>query len=348
MKMERTTAGFGLLAALAVTLVPGSTQAETTTVFLQYDEQELVAGDEDNAATGQSWTLQWFEIDSVTIPAVQWERGQSRDRLTAAVQQILAVQWEGIDIEFVTERPDHDDYRMVTMGGYGGSIDLPFAGGWGTLDCYDENKTSIAFVFSEQLRGIDGLLSADMLAHVISQEVAHTVGLEHLADEQQFIMYPATSNATGHYFSTECEEITGAIMDPRHPEYCLDHPGCEEGYQNDMAHLLAFLGPAVPGGDDTGGSEGGSESGDGGSMGQTTSTGGDSDDGGNTGEPGLTGTTEAEATTGSGDGPQHESSGSGGQQGSEEGCSCRSGLPSGSALAWGLFPVMFGLARRRR
>ncbi|MEM7153141.1 MAG: MYXO-CTERM sorting domain-containing protein [Myxococcota bacterium] len=337
-------AGLPVVAAALCLVAEPSARADNT-IFLQFDEQQLVAGDEDHAPSGTSWTLQWFDEQSATIPAFDPEGTEDPELLIAAVLQLLDAQWEGIDVQFVTERPTEGDYRMVTMGGWGGVLGLPGAGGWGTLDCYDDNKTSIAFVFSEALRDFDGNHVADTLAQVISQEVAHTVGLEHLGDNSQFIMYPSTSNQTGHFFSETCEAITGAITDPEHPEYCAQHPGCEPGYQNDIAHLLEFLGPAEPpmggteGGDDSGtGSEGGDETGmgsdDGGSVGETTTDMPDSS------------TTAPSATDGTGD-----VGATGGDEamndGEPEGCGCTTDATPRGAVLWGLPLLALGLRRRR-
>lgn len=257
MPFVRHLAPFAILA-----LGSGSAHAAPTTIFLQYEEQRLVAGEADDAPNDVSATLEWFGVDEVTMPALTTEGGQDRAQLIAAVQQMVETQWEAVDVEFVTQRPTSGDFLMVTMGGRGDVVNLGYAGGWGIVDCYDENETAVAFVFSDNLRDEDGTLSASKLAMVVSQEAAHTVGLEHLGGSEEFIMYPRSNTASQHVFSDTCEEIADPIMDPEHPEYCLDHPGCEVGFQNDLAHLIEYLGPAGPGGMDSDGTDGGDTQGD--------------------------------------------------------------------------------------
>lgn len=347
------------LFALAFT---STAKADTTTVFLQYEEQRLVAGDLDDAPNDISWTLDWFGLEEVTLPALTVEGGQDRDQLIAAIQQIVEFQWEAVDVEFVTQRPQSGDFLMVTMGGRGGDVNLGGAGGWGIVDCYDENKTGVAFVFSDSLREDDGSLSASKLAMVVSQEVAHTVGLEHLGDSESFIMYPRTSSGVMHTFSETCEAIVDPIEDPEHPEYCLDHPGCEEGFQNDLAHLIEYLGPAVPdgvdtegtetdgdsdgggtgGGDsdgDTGGTDGQTGGTDGGTSGESTSGGGDSD-GATSGSEGGTSGSDGDSGESDGDDPLPE-------DGDDSGCECRA-TPGQGRLAWAIPLLLIAGARRRR
>lgn len=323
----------------------------TEKIFLQFEEQHLVAGDVEDAPNGVSWTLSWFGVDEVTMPALETVPGQDRDQLIAAIVQTVEGQWEGVDVEFVTERPASGDFIMVTMGGSGDLINLGYAGGWGIVDCYDENKTPVAFVFSERLANDEGLHDVNKLAMVVSQEAAHTVGLEHLGGDESFIMYPSSSGGIEHHFSTQCEDITNPIEDPDHPEYCLDHPGCPMGEQNDIAHLVEYIGPAVPDGDpgddtDTGDDGGttdggdptGTDDGDG-----TTEGGGDgggSDDGdGEDPEPDDGGTDDDSEGSGGGDADEGETV-------ATRGCSCTT-APAGPAWPLALLGIPLVALRRR-
>jgi hypothetical protein len=135
---------------------PTPAAADTTTVFVQFEAQRLVAGPADDAPNDVSWTLEWFGVTEFNVPAFAVGPTQNRDQVIAATLQEAEQQWEQVDVRFVTERPTSGDYLMVTMGGEGRDIGLRGAGGWGIVDCYDDNKTAVAFVFSEVLANDEG------------------------------------------------------------------------------------------------------------------------------------------------------------------------------------------------
>ena len=202
-----------LLAATAF-LAPTIAFAAPTQVFVQWDEQHLVAGSLDDAPNDVSWTLDWFGIPEITIPAVTPGAGQDLDQIKAATMQIVDQQWAEIDAEFVLERPISGDFLMITMGGTGSMLNLQGAGGWGIVDCYDENKTGVAFTFSDSLKGKSDTLDPIVLSQVISQEIAHTIGLEHEDAMQTLIMYPSATGAGPTEFGTECFDIVNPVTDP--------------------------------------------------------------------------------------------------------------------------------------
>lgn len=157
-------------------------------VFLNFDGAPLTSGGND--ATRNKTRL--LTVSSHNYPAMSWGSFGGKDKGMADVLKEVKILYYKYGVEFVTKRPASGDYSMVMIGGTGQNCKGGgSAVGISPLDCKNNDKTDVLFVFGNRLS------SAKQVAFVIAHELGHAVGLEHI-DNNKGIMYPQLSgNTTG-------------------------------------------------------------------------------------------------------------------------------------------------------
>lgn len=196
-------------------------------VFVNFDGATLTGGSDDsrNNVTG---------ISQLAGPFAAYGEGAKRDATLQAVRE----DWSAYNILIVDERPAQGDYTMNMTGPTN-----PFPGnilGVALLDCDDastHNNVTYAFHSANDSH------SAATQATTVSQEVAHSYGLEHVNDGSD-IMNP--SNVGGDpSFRDECINI---VPDPDFGILCTGQhtAACGSGLQqNSHLELLNIFGPAI-------------------------------------------------------------------------------------------------------
>lgn len=196
-------------------------------VFVNFDGATLTGGSDDsrNNRTG---------LPALVGAFAAYGEGAKRDATLQAVRE----DWAAYNILIVDERPAGGDYTMNMTGPtnpYGGNIL-----GVAPLDCNDASThNNITYAF----HSVNDSHSASTQATTVSQEVAHSYGLEHVNNGSD-IMNP--SNVGGDpSFLDQCIAIVP------HPEFgilCTDQhiASCgSSSQQNSHAELLSLFGPAI-------------------------------------------------------------------------------------------------------
>ena len=156
----------------------------------------------------------------------------------AAIIQVARKRVEDFGITVTDHRPGSGDYDMEVVGNWQGS-NPDFAGIAPAGDCWDNygGETSFTLEISQ---------SADAIAEVMMQELAHTWGLDHV-DEQQDLLYP-TTQGTNKTYRDECHQVVADTdLNPtsgncsHHQEACGTY-----NQQNSYAELLLIFGPSQP------------------------------------------------------------------------------------------------------
>ena len=208
-----------LFSILAATLATGP----AGTIFVNFDGVELTktaAFTDDDATTNTSW-LYGGSFDAY---------GASPKR--AAIMQALRSDWSRYDVVVTDVRPSSGDYTMAVVSPT--SPEAPGIVGFAPVDCWDASThANVTFAF----HSADDDYSATATATTISQEVAHSFGLEHV-DEPSDIMNP-TNGGGDPRFSDACQPVLGhSFCGEQHAEFC------PVGQQNAHAELTAMFGPA--------------------------------------------------------------------------------------------------------
>lgn len=200
-------------------------------VFVNFDGATLTGGSDDSRDNRTG-------LSQLVGPFAAYGEGAKREATLQAVRE----DWAAYNILIVDERPSGGDYTMNMTGPtnpYGGTIL-----GVAPLDCDDASThNNITYAF----HSANDSHSASTQATTVSQEVAHSYGLEHVNNGSD-IMNP--SNAGGDpSFLDQCIPIVP------HPEFGILCTGqhiasCgSESQQNSHAELLTLFGPAIA--DDT-------------------------------------------------------------------------------------------------
>ena len=198
-------------------------QASAGVIFVNFDGADLQHGSDD--AT-QNRTL----LSTLVGPYAPYGEGDKRD----AVMQALRADWAAYNIQVTDTRPATGPYVM-NMTGPSNAFPSNVLG-IAPLDCYDSSTHSnITYAF----HSAGDQFSATTTATTISQEVAHSFGLEHVADPGN-IMNP--SNAGGDpSFKDECTTVVGgSSCGSQHAEHCGT-----SSQQNSHAELMGLFGPAI-------------------------------------------------------------------------------------------------------
>lgn len=200
------------------TAPPRASRQGPKVIFLNFDGAQISSGNSDDARNNIS------RIRECT-GTVQPYRGGAREAIIQAVKK----DWERFDVNVVFERPQSGNYTMAMIG------DANCQGsfyGYAPVDCFDRNLNSIVYSF-------DRSNSSIIEATVVSQEVAHSYGLEHV-DNRNEIMNPAATGDQAFY--DQCYPITGnRYCGAQHAEQCGS-----ENQQNSVGELESILGTAIP------------------------------------------------------------------------------------------------------
>lgn len=211
-----TSATRGLIAP------PTVHHAERGVVFVNFDGATLEYGQDD--ARSNRTVLQELAGD---FPAYGGGSGPA-----AALQAVIA-DFAAYDVVIVDQRPSSGNYTMAMVGPHDAGTVLGIA----PLDCYDGAPNNVVFAF----HGADDGYSAASQANTISQEIAHSFGLEHV-DHGGDIMYPVSAGGDPSFLD-ECLPIVPA-PDIACVDQHADH--CPAGQQNAHRELLQRFGPVAP------------------------------------------------------------------------------------------------------
>ncbi len=155
-----------------------------------------------------------------------------------AVMQALQTDWAAYDIALTDTRPGTGEYTMNMIGPTN-----PFGGGVlgiAPLDCFDsQTHSNITFAF----HSANDSFSAAVQATTVSQEVAHSYGLEHV-DAPGDIMNPFNAGGDASFLDTCIPIVSNGqpiACGPQHAEHCSGGTS-----QNAHLELLDLFGTAVP------------------------------------------------------------------------------------------------------
>lgn len=217
------------------TVDPNPRTPGPTVVFLNLDGAPINANGEDSR-TNSSFVAGDYGFAGSYPP---WGGSVSqRQSLLDAVR----ADWAPFDFVITDSRPAAGNYTMAMHGPVNHPLG-PGTVGIAPVDCYDNNQNNVVFAFySAADLGANGPLGEQ--ATTISQEIAHSYGLEHVAGNgaQGDIMFPTTSSNAS--FLDTCFPITGTLRcSGQHAELS----GCGGGdVQNGVAELLSLFGAANP------------------------------------------------------------------------------------------------------
>ncbi len=156
----------------------------------------------------------------------------------ASIIQVIRSRVDNYGVTVTDTRPQSGDYDMEMVGNWQGQ-NPDFAGVAPNIDCFDATGGETSFT-------LEASTSADGIAEIVLQEIAHTWGLEHI-DEQSDLLFPTTagSNKT---FRDECYKIVGDTQLNPTNGWCNNvHTNfCSFGWQNSHQELLFLFGPSLP------------------------------------------------------------------------------------------------------
>jgi hypothetical protein len=227
-------------------LITGANQAHATEVVrLNFEGGTYMSPPAEHAESSAELTSELVARlgqSSITIPALRAPSGISAAVIIAAVEAELASHWRKYDLKFVRDRPIDDRYTEVVIGGNAFDLGLDRAFGWSPTDCENANPRNVAFVFAETIEAEHGTLDIAYLAALISQELAHTLGLDHVEGPAELLMRPLPARSGALQFSTACHPVVAGPAGGPMVNSCSIHPGCTPGEQNDHEALVAILG----------------------------------------------------------------------------------------------------------
>lgn len=153
----------------------------------------------------------------------------------AAVMQAVHQDWQPFAATITDKRPEAGDYSMVMVGPTNftnGSLGIAL------LDCgNDWTSNNIVYAFHHA----EDSFTAAATATTISQELAHSYGLEHV-DEKNDVMYPYNTGGDPGFLDA-CHTVLeadgiGILCVEQHRASC-GTPDQQNGY----AELMRFMGP---------------------------------------------------------------------------------------------------------
>ncbi|MGH1340757.1 MAG: Ig-like domain-containing protein [Nannocystales bacterium] len=198
---------------------------EPTVLFLNFDGAELTSGPDDARSNLTT-------INNMAGPYPAYgENGAKRQ----AVMQAVREDWSAYNAVVTDRRPDSGDYVMAMIGP--GNPDNDSKLGIAVLDCGDaRTRNNVVFAFHSS----GDSHTATSTATTISQEIGHSVGLEHV-DQASDIMNP-TNVGGDPSFRDECLPLSQRAECPaQHDAEC----GSVE-QQNAHRELYELMGPATP------------------------------------------------------------------------------------------------------
>ena len=207
-------------------VVPPTSAAERPRIFVNFDGAELrktEAFTEDDAPNDTSWLF-----------GGTFER-YGDDTTAAAILQAVRRDFSAYDIEITDTRPSSGPYTMALV-----TPTNPVGGGvigYAPVDCWNAvSASNIIFAF----HGPDDGFSTAARGTTVSQEVAHSFGLEH-SDDEADVMHPIVGSGRNPTFTDTCAPVVGdTFCSEQHATLCGN-----EG-QNAHQELLVMFGPAEP------------------------------------------------------------------------------------------------------
>ena len=196
---------------------------QPATFFVNFDGATL-SGDREDARTNGTLIGWHGEFE-----------GYGTGTKRAAVMQAVHQDWQPFAATISDSRPTGGSYSMVMVGPTNftnGSL------GVALLDCANAwTSNNIVYAFHH----IDDGFTAAATATTISQELAHSYGLEHV-DEENDVMYPFNTGGDPS-FTDACHDVVeaagiGILCTEQHRASC----GSSER-QNGHAELMRFIGP---------------------------------------------------------------------------------------------------------
>jgi MYXO-CTERM domain-containing protein len=145
---------------------------------------------------------------------------------------------EEFGLTITDQRPGSGDYDMEMVGNWQGS-NPDFAGIAPGGDCWDNDGGETSFT-------LEVSTSADAIAEIMLQELAHTWGLDHV-DEQQDLLFP-TTQGTNKTFRDECYQIVSDTDLNPTQGFCSHHQeACgSNSQQNSHDEMMLIFGPSIP------------------------------------------------------------------------------------------------------
>ncbi len=196
-------------------------------VFVNFDGAQLAPGSDDAKSNVT-------QITNLAGSFAAYGEGTKRD----AVMQALMTDWSAYDVLITDTRPASGEYTMNMTGPTN-----PFGGGVlgiAPLDCNDaQTHSNITYAF----HSVNDQFSAAVTATTVSQEVAHSYGLEHV-DEPGDIMNPYNAGGDASFIDSCIPIVTngqGIACGSQHAAHCAGGTA-----QNAHLELLDLFGAAVP------------------------------------------------------------------------------------------------------
>lgn len=197
-----------------------------TVLFLNFDGAELINGPDDSRSN----------VTTIADMAGPYPAYGSDGAKRQAVMQAVREDWSAYNAVVTDRRPSEGDYIMTMVGP--GNPDNDSKLGIALLDCEDAGtRNNIVFAF----HSADDTHTATSTATTISQEIGHSLGLEHVSEPAD-IMNP--TNVGGNpSFRDECLPLsTSEVQCPDQHEAACGVPD----QQNAHAELYTLIGPATP------------------------------------------------------------------------------------------------------
>jgi len=200
--------------------------AERPRIFINFDGADLRKTEvfaEDDARNDTSWLF-----------GGHFER--YGDEMTAtAILQAVRRDFAPYDLELTSQRPSSGAYTMALV-----TPTNPVGGGvigYAPVDCWNAvSPNNVIFAFHSP----DDGFSTAARGTTVSQEVAHSFGLEH-SESDADVMHPIVGSGRNPQFTDECAPLVGeTFCSEQHATLCGD-----EG-QNAHQELLVMFGPAEP------------------------------------------------------------------------------------------------------
>ncbi len=196
---------------------------QSATLFLNFDGAQLRDDTEDSRTNST--------LIGYAGPFERYGTGTKR----AAVLQAVWQDWKPFAADITDTRPESGDYTMVMVGPTNfteGSLGIAL------LDCGNKwTPNNIVYAF----HSADDGFTAAATATTISQEIAHSFGLEHVDDDAD-VMYPYNTGGDPS-FTHACHPVReaagiGILCTEQHEASC-GRPDRQNGY----TELMRFMGP---------------------------------------------------------------------------------------------------------